>query len=243
MTRLLSTTSGYIGYNSNSVGLVTVDGAGSTWTNSGSLYVGNSGSGTLSITNHGSITGTSGYLGSSSGSTGLVTVDGAGSTWTNSVDLYVGKSGSGTLSIVNGGAVSVAGTTYVGFGASSTGAVKFGTSGGTLTTRSLLVSPTQLAGTGTINTSGLVSDINLIFDSAHGLKQTFPFQQSGQNISVNLDMATTPANNGASGAGSVDRIIDHSIWGQDPIQRRLCRLQFWLNGYGNGGRKWLEVDR
>ena len=47
-----------------------------------------------------------GYIGTVSGSTGVVTVAGTGSTWTNSGDLYVGNSGNGTLNITGGGAVS-----------------------------------------------------------------------------------------------------------------------------------------
>ena len=38
-----------------STGAATVDGAGSTWTNSGALYVGNSGTGTLTIRNGGGV--------------------------------------------------------------------------------------------------------------------------------------------------------------------------------------------
>jgi T5SS/PEP-CTERM-associated repeat protein len=202
-----------IGDYSGSQGVVTVDGVGSTWTHGGSLFVGNSGGGALSITNGGSASTANGpnsssYIGYSPGSTGVVTVDGAGSTWTNtgygylgSGDVYVGNSGSGAVNITNGGTVSVSGTTYVGFALGSTGTINFGTNGGTLTTKSLCASPSQLAGTGTINTSGLVSDTALIFDSTHGLKQTVTFQQPGQNVTVNLDMASTPNINGALGAG------------------------------------------
>lgn len=49
------TSSSYIGYSPGSSGLVSVDGPGSTLTNEFDLYVGNSGSGTISITNGGSI--------------------------------------------------------------------------------------------------------------------------------------------------------------------------------------------
>ena len=38
---------GYIGNNAGSTGTATVDGAGSTWTNNGSLFVGKSGNGSL----------------------------------------------------------------------------------------------------------------------------------------------------------------------------------------------------
>jgi T5SS/PEP-CTERM-associated repeat protein len=82
-----------------------VDGAGSTWTNGGALYVGNSGSGTLSVTNGGMVTSGNGLVGYAPGSTGVVVVDGTGSTWTNGGTLYVGNSGSGTLSVSGGGAV------------------------------------------------------------------------------------------------------------------------------------------
>ncbi len=51
---------GYIGYGDDSTGVVTVDGSGSTWTNSNSLYVGGSdyssgGTGELSVGNGGSV--------------------------------------------------------------------------------------------------------------------------------------------------------------------------------------------
>ena len=132
----------------------------------------------------------------------MATVNGPGSTWTSGSDLAVGNSGAGTLNVTNGGAVSIAGTTYVGYGAGSTGAINFGANGGALTTWSLAASPSQLTGSGTINTRGLVSDVNLVFDSAASLKQTLTINnQPGQNITVNLDMASAPSTNGALGAG------------------------------------------
>ena len=113
----------YIGYNHGSAGVVTVDGSGSTWTNSGSLIfgsgsllVGYDGSGTLNITGGGTVSisidkaGSGGgpqgsYIGYNSDSTGKVTVDGIGSTWTNSGGLTVGYAGNGVLNITGGGAV------------------------------------------------------------------------------------------------------------------------------------------
>ena len=195
---------GYLGYGSTAMGVATVAGPGSTW-NSTFLYVGNGGSGTLSITNGGSVNSYYDYLGYNSGSRGVATVTGTGSTWTCS-SLVVGNSGSGTLSITNGGSVSVSGATQVGANNGSTGTIDFGANGGTLTTQTLLVSPAQLAGTGTINTNGLVSDIDLRFDSTHGPKQVFVFQQPSQNVTVKLDMTTTQGALGAGwiGAGSLE---------------------------------------
>jgi len=89
-----------------SAGTVTVDGAGSTWINRIDLWVGHSGSGTLSITGGATVSNTSGYVGRQPESTGTVLVDGPGSTWSSSNYLYIGESGSGTLFITSGGNVS-----------------------------------------------------------------------------------------------------------------------------------------
>ncbi|TPK05865.1 autotransporter outer membrane beta-barrel domain-containing protein [Mesorhizobium sp. B2-5-9] len=96
---------GHVGYGPGT-GTVTVDGPGSTWTNSGDLYIAEFGTGTLDITNGGVVSNAMGTIGWHVGSTGTVTVDGAGSTWTNSSHLYVGDQGTGALKISNGGKVS-----------------------------------------------------------------------------------------------------------------------------------------
>ena len=217
--------------------MATVDGLGSTWTNKGTLVVGNSGNGTLGVTNGGAVSSNGGSIGAASGSTSVATVDGAGSTWTSGSDLYVGNLGSGTLNITNGGAVSVAGTTYVGFAAGSTGAINFGPNGGTLTTGSLAASSSQLTGTGTINARGLVSDVNLVFNSAASLKQTLTFNnQPSQNITVNLDLASAPSTNGALGAGwqgNGSLTIEGGI---------TVNSQVGYIGYGSGSTGVATVD-
>ena len=110
----VNNTLGIIGDNAGSSGTATVDGAGSTWTNSSDFYVGHNGNGTLTISNGGAVSNGYGFIGRYSGSIGGATVDGAGSTWTNSGDLNVGATGSGTLTIPNGGAVSN-GYGYIGY--------------------------------------------------------------------------------------------------------------------------------
>ena len=75
------------------------------WAVGGTLKVGDSGSGTLNVTNGGVVSNTSGYLGYYSGSTGEATVTGSGSQWNNSSYLYVGQSGTGTLNIESAGVV------------------------------------------------------------------------------------------------------------------------------------------
>ncbi|HAO25635.1 MAG TPA: autotransporter outer membrane beta-barrel domain-containing protein, partial [Methylophaga sp.] len=98
-----------IGENAGSNGTVTVDGAGSNFTNIQSgVTVGNSGNGTLNILNGGTVSNVFGSIGGSTGGEGTVTVDGAGSSWNNTIQiLYLGGSGSGTLNIINDGVVNV----------------------------------------------------------------------------------------------------------------------------------------
>ena len=80
---------GYIGYNSGSTGMMTVDGTGSTW-GCNRLYLGQYGdsNGMLSVTNGGTVTINSGrqtgcYIGYGSDASGGVIVDGDGSTLDN----------------------------------------------------------------------------------------------------------------------------------------------------------------
>ena len=60
---------GYIGNESNSVSTVTVDGTGSTWTNSIHVYVGDAGTGTLNILGGANVSDVSGRVGFQANST------------------------------------------------------------------------------------------------------------------------------------------------------------------------------
>lgn len=95
-----------IGAQGGSTGTVLVTGAGSTWTNTGSLYVGDEGSGTLNISNGGKVTAGFAGVGSSVGAVGTMTVDGTNSAFVGSDNLTIGSFGSGVMAITNGGAVS-----------------------------------------------------------------------------------------------------------------------------------------
>lgn len=98
----LSNTNGVIGNNAGSTGTVIVDGAGSTWTNSGTLDIGSHGNGTLTIRNGAAVVAsTTGFIGNWPGGSGTVMIDGIGSTLTVK-DIYIGWDGQATLNISNG---------------------------------------------------------------------------------------------------------------------------------------------
>jgi T5SS/PEP-CTERM-associated repeat protein len=101
---------GILGANFSFVsGTVTVDGAGSMWTNNGNLSVGDPGRGTLNILRGGTVTNVDARIGYSytSDANGVVVVDGAGSSWTNTGDLHLGNGmmGTGAVIITTGGSV------------------------------------------------------------------------------------------------------------------------------------------
>ena len=103
----LTNSFGTIGNLPGGRGTVTVTGAGSSWSNTGSLVVGGQGMGTLTIQDGGTVTSSGGSVGLSAGSIGTVTVTGPGSSWINgpSGGLNIGSFGTGTLTIANGGRV------------------------------------------------------------------------------------------------------------------------------------------
>ena len=115
-----SDTSTTLGTTSGSSGTITVDGTGSLFNGFGVTTIGSSGTGVLTVQNHGQFTGASISLADQTGSTGTMTVTGAGSSATLSSALSVGSSGTGNLSVLAGGVVHSA-TGIVGFASGSNG--------------------------------------------------------------------------------------------------------------------------
>jgi fibronectin-binding autotransporter adhesin len=115
----------FMGYYPGSTGVAMVDGSASSWTCANSLNIGSAGgSGTLSITNGGSVATGFSYVRSGTDSTSMVIVDGSGSIWAGGLsvanNLYVTNGGRIKGSLVVAG--SPAGTVTVdGNGSSMTG--------------------------------------------------------------------------------------------------------------------------
>lgn len=117
-----------------STSTVTVDGAGSTWVNSGQLIVGSHGKGRMTVQAGGSVTSNGGVIGRHSTSTVVVT--GAGSAWNSGYlqiggDRYDGSSavsGDGTLDIMAAATVTSS-SAFLGDSTGSTGRVTVDGSG------------------------------------------------------------------------------------------------------------------
>ncbi len=191
-----------VGHESGSAGVVTVSGLGATWTSLGSMSIGTAGSGVLEVTDGGIVNVPLGIIGNSGGSTGEVTISGIGSTLNNSKRLLIGSRGDGILNIADGGLVMVSEETRVAVEPGSSGSLGF--DNGALITGGLWVSPDDMSGTGTIDTTGLVSDLDLVFDAARGPTQTLVLNGPGRNITVNLNAdGSGPLGAGYSGSGSM----------------------------------------
>ena len=129
----------------------------SPW-NTSALHVGDTGSGTLYITDGGTTSNTGSVsIGNSAGSIGSVTVDGSGSQLTSTSSLTVGYTGSGTLAITNAGVVSDT-DGVVGQLAGSTGTVTIDGVGSKWTNTGTLAVGTSGIGTLEITTGGMVSN-------------------------------------------------------------------------------------
>ena len=95
--------SDYIGYEAGSSGTATVSGTGSSWTTY-YMYVGQSGSGSLTVSNGGLVevySNTGFYVGTNSTANGTVTIGNGGTIM--AYQTYIGNSGVGTMNVVNGG--------------------------------------------------------------------------------------------------------------------------------------------
>ncbi len=148
-----------------STGAITVDGATSNWNNTGGrVFIGESGNGTLTITNGGHFTHTNadwfiagGNDGANSKGSGVVSISGAGSTLSTNNFMAYGRGrvdalnrATGTLNVTAG---SVSANQWIGFGANG-GVGVANVSGGTVTSGTETIFGADPVSNGTLNLSG-----------------------------------------------------------------------------------------
>ncbi len=152
-----NTWEGYIGALAGGTGEVTVSGAGSTWTNSDQLYVGNSGTGTLTLSDGGRAEAAAVTIANNAASTGTLNIgaasgdaavaagtldaasvvfgDGTGTLVFNHMDsdylFAAGISGAGEVLVENGETVLTAAATHTGGTTISGGTLQLGNGGAT----------------------------------------------------------------------------------------------------------------
>ncbi len=111
-----------VGNSSGVAGTATITGPNAAADFSGTTTVGNAGTGSVTVTNGGTLTSTStATLGSSLGADGTVAVSGVGSSWTIGSTATIGSAGDGTLTVSAGGLVSATGGVVLGSAATGFG--------------------------------------------------------------------------------------------------------------------------
>jgi outer membrane autotransporter protein len=173
--------------------------SGQTWTvPRPGLWVGNAGTGSLTISNGGKVTGHEvGYLAVNSDANGTVTVTGAGSEWSNSNTLIVGYGGTGTLAVSNGGKVS-SGSGSVGAYVGATGTATVDGSGSTWTSSGSLTVGNAGTGSLTVSNGGKVSNTNGAVGDLDGSNGTVTVAGSGSTWANSGSLTV-----GGSGTGTL----------------------------------------
>lgn len=112
-----------VGTDASSLGAVVVTGTDSLWDIADTLYIGiESGDGTLTVEDGGTVTSAKGYVGVGLGSNGHALITGTGSSWTTTGDLMVGtEEDDADITIEDGAVVNTGGDAVVGEGAGSVG--------------------------------------------------------------------------------------------------------------------------
>jgi autotransporter family porin len=207
----VSNVNGHLGYSASSIGSATVDGSGSSWTNTGEFNVGRQGDGTLIISNGGAVHNVNSYIAAFNGSIGSVTVDGSGSSWTNTSELHIGLGGEGALVISNGGAVSSS-SGYIGHYATGMGSVTVDGSGSSWATNSLFIGGEFGSGTLAIS-SGAIVNVNSgasPVSIAYRLDSTGTLNIGAASDATAIAAGTLNTSSVVFGAGTGSLIFNHT---------------------------------
>ncbi|WP_176082997.1 autotransporter-associated beta strand repeat-containing protein [Martelella sp. HB161492] len=199
-----------IGNASTGSGTVTLSGSGSSLNIYGSLSqvglrVGNSGTGTLTVSDGAYLLTNDTTIGLFSTGNGTMTVTGSGTTWEGYGDLEIGRGGTGTLTISDGAAV-ISDNVSIGLFSDGTGTATVTGSGSTWTVYNDIVLGGNVAGTGTsgdgtlsVLDGAIMSATNATVGSAEGSTGTVNVDGAGSQWALRGTLSV-----GASGTGEVD---------------------------------------
>lgn len=158
-SKVTSSGNGFLGYESAGNGTVTINGADSSWTHAGEIFVARNGTGSITLKNSAQFTSTKGNIGHNASGKGTVSVE-SNAKWTVSSDvLWVGNNGNGTLNISSGGKVEVKTSSYIGYATGSTGSVTVAGNGSTWATTVNLIVGRNGTGKLSITDGGQVSNV------------------------------------------------------------------------------------
>jgi len=188
-----------IGNNVGSGGTATISGLSTRWTQGGTLSIGESGDGSMSIQSAAQVdTANTVLIGNNATGFGIAVVTGLDSTWNMSGALIVGINGLGNYAVSSGARATTGGATTIGSLVGSEGHVAIAGAGSRWNTAGITLGS---AGTGnlSINTGGLVNTtgtVNLASAANGAGKATITGTGSAWNITGGLNVA-------AAGSGTL----------------------------------------
>jgi T5SS/PEP-CTERM-associated repeat protein/autotransporter-associated beta strand protein len=187
----------HLGVQAGSSGTVIVDGAGSTWSNSFGVTVGSSGTGTLTISNGGSVSSNLHFvIGELPSGTGTATVTGSGSSLTAGTSIYVGVYGTGTLTLSSGGVVSNT-DGVLGNSAGSSGTVTVDGIGSIWSNSGNLTVGNAGTGVLTLSSGGVVSNTDGVLGNSDGSSGTVTVDGIGSSWNNSGNLTVGNAGTGA----------------------------------------------
>lgn len=210
-------TDAYVGHGNNNVGTVTVDGPGSTWTNTGTAYVGATSVGKLFIQNGGMTSSADGVIGSEGGGPfvipgiGTATVEGSGSEWRTANSLQVGSLGQGTLNVERGGRVSDT-NGYVGRYASGYGVANVDGNDSAWVSGEALVVGFEGQGTLNVTAGGTVRDRDGIVGREAGSVGIARIDGAGSSWQHDADLLVGYKGRGSLDIGNGGQVVNTAGW-------------------------------
>lgn len=183
----VTSTSARLGDVAGMEGEAIVDGASSRWeVTSGSLEIGRSGSGSVTIRNGATLETVHALLGSNAGAEGTATITGTGSSWAASGNIYVGNVGNGDLSLLNGATVTSA-AGYIGTDAASNSSVTINGAGSEWSMTEPFIAGYMGDATVTLGAGGRISALQGTLGDMAGSSGTMTVTGAGSNWNAFVD--------------------------------------------------------
>lgn len=235
---LISQSSGSLGSLAGSSGVVTIDGADSLWTHTGSVNIGDGGAGELSITNAGRGNLSSIRAGIAGGSA-MITVEGSGAIL-SSTAVEVGSSGLAELEIKNGGRVETTNSLVIGRNSGSDGTVNISGANTNLSIGGSLIVGLESGSIGDLNLAGGAQSSSAT-DTAIGVRAGAAGEIRVVGVGTNMTVGEH-LNIGSLGEGLVAVVDGASLSAVRDVRIALASGSSGQVDIAGGGTSWSSAN-
>ncbi|BCW87588.1 hypothetical protein sos41_07180 [Alphaproteobacteria bacterium SO-S41] len=198
----VSNTFSVVGANAGSDGTVNITGDGSLWDNSGSVVVGNKGTGRVTVSNGGALISHILRIGADALGKGAITVTGAGSTLTNTGGVSLGYHGVGSLTVANGGLVTSTGIIIMGEFTDGDGTLLVSDAGSKFSVVVGFAVGASGKGKATIAAGGRVDALNVTVGNSPGATGALLIDGAGSLLTATQFLIVGAAGAGTMGIGN-----------------------------------------